>query len=1101
MEPMPLGHLQLSDDAAQEEAGRRGSRSREHSVSSAPGHGSRQRTSSMEPMLIRDEEANSVRPAASRKKGAWGSIISSLSPKKRTAASSNKAAKPLDAESGHESEAHDSSPLFFSPKDEDCLKKFPIINECKEEWGPASSLSQEAMPTPAPTQTPRTSTLRVCEEAVSSSADDVKRRGSQSLQSPTAISIKKSDDDAAKITGHPETSMETRRSLRNKKLCLPEKASLSLSRASEEDAVPSGSRSGMQSWGEKCTPSRKSSTAVSHHGGSDFEDESTGVLAKPHSKRSTRQLQDQDAHPSRKGSLAMKGGKETNCLVQAVPRSSRSGRKSQDGVYSGSKTNSITLLRQENDTDDDDVISTGASSSQPRGSRYTGQLREQEAATSRKASVGAIDEDTAESYVRTASRGSGSGRKSCDETSTPPRKPSVSFVEDRDENKFPANADEFDDDKSKFQSDSSQSSGESRDESGNISRKLSVGTRLRDDEDGVVQSPARCSGSRRQSHEEAATPQSRGSQRQSYQQPAELSRKYSAGIRDDDAVAVSGRSQRPSREQTTAVSRKSAGVPSSQPTDASRGSQPRSSAFLRAVCRFTHPKAALYCGLPAKQILYDSCISKQMAGREGAALTLLLEQAEAGVKLVRSHQGQGADSAADGMAQMLADLSAEFVVCSRTMREYGHIETIGEESVPAVLMLLVRLIEVLDTLIPVAEDSAEGALLLAGRHAVGGEASVWRCPGVLEDLKKSLGSRGFLPECIACLGDEELKRHLSASNADSFTDELDIHATLALRLALSWEPPSSIQQPRDLLIVNKGHQTIVDSMDKLVNKLQLSRASTIACLSLTMDAARLSICPRADMECVFGQGKATKRDSQGDDAFNAITRMAPLALESIEHMTEDKGELAHEAVDAALPAAVRLLAALLSIPAAARRFCLLDRLARSLSNMLMTKRLTLNLTFAMRNLVCRSDPTACVFENSLECNKIHKAFRQSLMSESLPSRLAVAAKDELQTMLAESRISSSQSNSAVTAKVREWSAQVVAAGAYFDNVEAVALKVYGNITAVDKEMTSLKSTCAEFESAAESGSDSSPRRRRRPSSMMAALGNMRQSILNTVNFS
>jgi len=133
-----------------------------------------------------------------------------------------------------------------------------------------------------------------------------------------------------------------------------------------------------------------------------------------------------------------------------------------------------------------------------------------------------------------------------------------------------------------------------------------------------------------------------------------------------------------------------------------RSNRAQSQTYLqRFTCRYTEPRAVTFSGLCQEHRCFVTNCAEGLLGRDRTALLVLLEQAEHSVAAVRRHHSS-ADAAT--MPRLLASLSAEFVLHARELRE-GHLKTICEE--PVVLVVLQRLIEVLDTLVPVGGGTAD----------------------------------------------------------------------------------------------------------------------------------------------------------------------------------------------------------------------------------------------------------------------------------------------------------------------------------------------------------------------------------------------------------
>ena len=231
-------------------------------------------------------------------------------------------------------------------------------------------------------------------------------------------------------------------------------------------------------------------------------------------------------------------------------------------------------------------------------------------------------------------------------------------------------------------------------------------------------------------------------------------------------------------------------------------------------CRYTEPQAVTFCGLCEELGAMDLTNAEGITGRDRTTLLVLLEQAEHSVTAVR-RQKSAADAAT--MPRLLASLSAEFVLHAREIRG-GHLQTVCEE--PVLLLVLRRLIEVLDTLVP-QEDGTADAVAFAAPDAqvMGGEATLQYTESVLESLRQAFGPHGFLPECISCLGRNLNKKELHERKLGSFIDQMDILALLALRLAMPWETPSTVPRPVDIAQQN-GVQAVLERFVELLEQIK-----------------------------------------------------------------------------------------------------------------------------------------------------------------------------------------------------------------------------------------------------------------------------------------
>ena len=240
-------------------------------------------------------------------------------------------------------------------------------------------------------------------------------------------------------------------------------------------------------------------------------------------------------------------------------------------------------------------------------------------------------------------------------------------------------------------------------------------------------------------------------------------------------------------------------------------------------CRYTEPQSVTFSGLRQEPCIIDSRYAEGLMGRDRTTLLVLLEQAEHSVSAVR-RQKSAADAAT--MPRVLARLSAEFVLHARHAREVRggqlpNLQTICEE--PVLPVVLQRLVEVLDTLVPVEESTTDAELAFAAPevYVMGGEASVQYTESVLESLRQAFGPHGFIPECMSYLGRRRsFKKELQERNLENFTDQMEILTLLAIRLALEWETPGTVPRPLDIATQQDGFQAVLERMAELMKRLR-----------------------------------------------------------------------------------------------------------------------------------------------------------------------------------------------------------------------------------------------------------------------------------------
>lgn len=490
-------------------------------------------------------------------------------------------------------------------------------------------------------------------------------------------------------------------------------------------------------------------------------------------------------------------------------------------------------------------------------------------------------------------------------------------------------------------------------------------------------------------------------------------------------------------------------------------------AQVRAVCRFTHPEAVNFCGL---EIVACKCQAENLAGRDRSALLVLLEQAGKSVEAAR--QMKGSDAAA--MPRLVAQLSSELTLHGRELRA-GRLQAVGSE--PVFLAVLSQLIEVLDTLVPLP-NLCENSLVLGKDWSLGGEIRPQYTESLLESLRQAFGSHGFLPECVECL------RCINQTELPyNVMDELKLVALLALRLALAWDTPSTVQRPLEVMIEYKGYEVLLDHLLQLIASFKGDVSeTTLPQLALALEAVYLMLCSDSGLEQLCGSESKVRSNNA-----RKTSPLAAVALDTIELLAQGWKEATP--VNSVLPAAVNILALLLNATPMALAAST-DQIVRALCQIISHETLTPRLISSMLQLVRPPQKPRIWLGSVGDAVQIRKKLRQSLIRNKVPSMVAIAAKEKLENLLQQHGELSLSLNGPVSKAVEKRASQVIAAGSYYDNVEAFVSEVYGSAGAVDVE-----EEMADFRNAVDDLDDDISRADRRRSSMlMSALSNMRQAI-------
>jgi len=390
--------------------------------------------------------------------------------------------------------------------------------------------------------------------------------------------------------------------------------------------------------------------------------------------------------------------------------------------------------------------------------------------------------------------------------------------------------------------------------------------------------------------------------------------------------------------------------------------------YCRADCRFTRRNTSTYVGLTRFPKLLSPFAmeprGQDISGTERSRVKVLLEKADHALK---DHESRAAFA---DLPELLKGLGEAVVIHTRNILEVDGISVL--DGIPVILLLFAKLVEVLDRIIP--SDVAKGTCKET-EHAV--LTSVVWSGEMLNALRQGLSSTGFLPTCCDLLNGR-YRQALQEMDMDTceFTGELELHALLAVRLALTWIPPAHIQGPCDTFCTIDGHTTLMISAAGFLSMVRTKSSGNTApwtlptamahdCvgqLALVLESLLCGLrCDSSFMKFAFGQDQG--RSSRGHENGTAqsvygskVVPLAPMALNALEVLStmqapgleRDRGA----AVDAAATAALNLLAQLAEgpintavVPA--------NSISTAVCYLLESKPLTVRLAAALRALICR----------------------------------------------------------------------------------------------------------------------------------------------------
>ncbi|CAJ1331152.1 unnamed protein product [Effrenium voratum] len=454
----------------------------------------------------------------------------------------------------------------------------------------------------------------------------------------------------------------------------------------------------------------------------------------------------------------------------------------------------------------------------------------------------------------------------------------------------------------------------------------------------------------------------------------------------------------------------------------------------RAECRFTREReTGWFCGVDFGAVDFE-CEALEVSSRERSILCQIFEDVDSCVADFRSPCRRDREKASEDLPALFAKLCSQLRIYHFQLREKRCVETLDGSAI--IMELLSRVVEVLDALAPGGVES---------------------CPYVrdlvCDALNEALGPRGVFPLCVSYLNASPLE------DAGDFYLELSFHALMALLLALLWDTPSRVTEtPEKTIIEAEGFQAVFTLATDLVagfenqepwEELGLER------LFLALHILRLGLRSTEAMDPVCRVEFENEEESEED-----TPAVAQLARRALQVLSQPAAPEQRTVVLHALPAAVRLLGALLQVPPLARSLDFFE-LSGALHRALQRRPLTLALTAAFREMVLRDRPRRW-FSMGPEAKQVRRDFFNSLDSENVLNELAAAATERVEhllRLLQEKRTGPGASYEPCRQGMKDMAVQsleeAVEIGSYFDNVEATVVAVYGKASVVE-EMAGLK---------------------------------------------
>lgn len=391
-----------------------------------------------------------------------------------------------------------------------------------------------------------------------------------------------------------------------------------------------------------------------------------------------------------------------------------------------------------------------------------------------------------------------------------------------------------------------------------------------------------------------------------------------------------------------------------------------------AGCRFTAPGQMHFVGINAASApsAKNTMEEVAMTGTERQKLLLLLQQADDRVQSLRGGSSRPAaiEALAKDVPNLLRDLSKAFELHLHTLPRPKGLSTLG--GVPAVLVLVVRIVELLDVL--VAAESGERGGEASCLAAIAAKGGPFRMPTFFKDC---LTSTGLMADLLSCLAGAPKNVLLVGAGASGLAAELAIQSSLGLRLLLAWTPPTGLPTPSEGLLQCQGHEILLTAARSALDELPALRSNGEAAAVRMGDVSLLLDCLRTGLT------------SPKCAAVSCLWSLAPLCQEVLQFLADlspmvlSSGE-AGAAHEAAAASALLLLAQLADMPPAATSEASAEAVAKALKETVVQHGLSPRLAAALKRLACKTRKGTLGVAGAVDFNL---DVRRALGCESVPA--------------------------------------------------------------------------------------------------------------------
>jgi len=314
----------------------------------------------------------------------------------------------------------------------------------------------------------------------------------------------------------------------------------------------------------------------------------------------------------------------------------------------------------------------------------------------------------------------------------------------------------------------------------------------------------------------------------------------------------------------------------------------------RALCRFTRVEGESFMGAdttsgfseqegnPVFDQYMESGHFIQLEFTERAKVLLLLEQAD--LAMEDTSIAPAASQLQQDLSKILRDLSLQFATYVQALRDPGNkVLMIG--GVPAALALLLRIVEVLDALIPGEEggNTANRAIHCSPAPAPA-QVSAHRDDTLVRAVVDAWSPRGFLLGVLHSLGGDA-QAALTKVGMYTAASELCLHAAFATRIMTGWIPPLATTRPCDPFVTSGGSEILLKLVTTILNDMKDDSGDTLigdattdrlVLLTLSLDSLRLM---RFDTAGRRFMKRGTRSSTAGQ---SPVGPLAPCAVEALE---------------------------------------------------------------------------------------------------------------------------------------------------------------------------------------------------------------------------